>query len=538
MKNILKKIEFWLILIMFVAIFLRIYGINWGLPSKDYYFSYHSDEVHYIRGLSLMEPRKLNFNPHFFNWGTWHYFELGITIGIASLFDVVKLVKAKEFYYSYPLELAKIYLTGRLLSLLFAIATIYLLYLIGKRFYRNNKIALLAAFFMAINPAHILHSHYLKADTSVTFWVTALLFFSFYLLENGRLRYYVLSGIMGGLAIGAQQNGICFLLTILFAHLLREYKSFKDIKSYLLSRKLLIGYLSIALTYLIVSPYLYLSPAEFMLGVRRVIFRQGGGIDFVVRTNLLFDTFKAFNVALTAFFTFAGFAGIVYSIFSRSRKNLLIFFWLLPYATLIIAMASLNTRHQMLIFPGLLLLAAVFINFLFSIMIKKSRKLILTIFISFFSLYAIIYSLAYDKELSVKSIQKEASEWLLSNVPPGSVIAVARNPEIRNCPTIIHQDYYYKEKAVYKVINLDYNINYLGQQNPDYFIITKREGFCETGRCNAVNADFIGAIKKDYSVIKKFQRIASIFNMHFQPSISISDWEITFPVIYVLKRAN
>jgi uncharacterized membrane protein len=50
----------------------------------------------------------------------------------------------------------------RLMPLIFGVATIYLLYLFGKRFF-NEKIALMASFFLAISPYHVIYSQELRS---------------------------------------------------------------------------------------------------------------------------------------------------------------------------------------------------------------------------------------------------------------------------------------------------------------------------------------------------------------------------------------
>ncbi len=531
-----------LILIMLLALILRIYGINWGLPGKDYYFSYNSDEVHYIRGLSRMEPEKLDFNPHYFNWGTWHYYELGAIIGLAGFLNIVKLSKDKYFYYANPSEMAKIYLAGRFLSVLFALGTILLVYLIGKEIYSQN-LGLLAGFFMAINPAHIVNSHYLKADTSVTFWITLLLLSCIYLLKMCRLKWYILSGIFSGLAIGAQQNGICFMHTILFAHLLKEYKTpfnFEYAKKILLSRKLWIGYLAVFITYLIINPSLYLSSAEFVKG--HILLRSKWGtvavVDTVIDKINIANILSLFSVGLTPFFVFMGMAGLLYGIISKSRKFLLVVFWLLPYLIIMVTIKALNTRYQILIYPGLFLLAGGAIQFFYRKAKFKYLRVILVLIIILFSFYALIYSYAYDKELArEKTIQQEASEWLILNVPAKTKIGVINNPEIRHYPAIIHQDYFYKENSYYKIVNLNSNMDNLRSEQPQYLIFDEQISFYNKEESLLGPSDnFIKGVKDRYRLIKTFERRPSFLLFSFKSKTLIPDWEMPFPIIYILEK--
>lgn len=526
--------------IIILAFILRIYGINWGLPSKDYYFSYNSDEVHYIRGLSQMDPKKLDFNPHYFNWGTWHYYELGAIIGLASFLNIVKLDKDKYFYYSYPWEMAKIYLVGRLLSLIFALATVLLVYLIGKKIYGQN-LGLLASFFMAINPAHIINSHYLKADTSVTFWITLLLLTGIYLLKTGDLKWYILSGIFSGLAMGSQQSGICFVHTILLAHLLKEYKrpfNFENIKHTLLSRKLWTGYFVVFITYLLTNPSLYLSTAEFMNGNIFSLLKRGRGPDTVIDKITITNILGVFNVGLTQFFVFIGILGLFYGAMSKSKKLLLVLFWLLPYLVIMVIIRALNTRYQILVYPGLFLLAAGVVQFFYTKIKFRYLRIILILFITLFSFYTLIYSYAYDKELAKeKTIQQEASEWLIFNIPAKTKIGIPSSPEIRHYPTIIHQDYYYKENSRYIIINLNSNVNNLRSEQPQYLILNEKAAFYNKKEDSVKPSDdFMKEIRATYTIVKIFERYPTFLLFSFKAKTLIPDWEMPFPVIYILEK--
>ena len=525
-----------LFLIIIIAAILRVIGIAWGLPSKDYYFSYNSDEVNYIRGLSQMDPARFDFNPHYFNWGSWHYYELGAAIGLASFLNIVELNKDKNFYYSHPWVMAKIYLIGRLLSVLFALATVILVYLIGKKIYGVRE-GLLAALFMAINPAHIVHSHYLKADTSVTFWLTVLLLTAIYLLETGKLRWYILGGVFSAIAVGSQLNGIWFIHTIFFAHLLHKYRVSGRLNSFqnvFISKNLLIGYLSVLVVYLIINPSLYLSTAEFITGIRNVIFRQGGGIDTVGRVNLVINTVRAFGISLTPFFIVLGLSAVIYGVLSRSKTNLLLLIWLAPYLPFIIGWRALNTRHQMLIFPGVFVLSSGFIFFLYAKIRKKILRIILTGGVVLFCLYAAFYSYIYDKGLSGKTVQAEASEWLVLNVVPKSRIGILNNPEVRHYPTIIHQDYYYKENARYVIVNLNSSIDNLRAEQPEYLIFNRKVVFA--GKQDSYSRSLINYIENNYKLIKSIERRRFFLFFNFEPVFSTPDWEMPFPAIYILKK--
>ena len=53
-----------------VALLLRIYGLDWGLPSPAQVHSYHPDEITVIGPTLHMNIFTGEMNPHFFNYGS------------------------------------------------------------------------------------------------------------------------------------------------------------------------------------------------------------------------------------------------------------------------------------------------------------------------------------------------------------------------------------------------------------------------------------------------------------------------------------
>ncbi|MCD6407714.1 hypothetical protein J7L87_01525, partial [bacterium] len=156
--------KFFLLIIEFVFAFLVLTGIKWGLPSKKIkrmYFSdarelnqilekvkkinirktweiskkrreklprsyfnlirtFHPDEEIIIKSLSNMNPEKFDFNPHYFVYPAFFIYIVGGVLFLLHLFEVVKLIPDITFYFLNPDEMAKLYLTGRFITLISA----------------------------------------------------------------------------------------------------------------------------------------------------------------------------------------------------------------------------------------------------------------------------------------------------------------------------------------------------------------------------------------------------------------------------------
>jgi len=77
---------------------------------------------------------------------------------------------------------------GRVLSGLFDLGTVLMIYLIGRRLYRNAKIGLLAALFSSLAVLQIQLSHYFAVDTFANFFTYAAILVAVHILTGGPLE--------------------------------------------------------------------------------------------------------------------------------------------------------------------------------------------------------------------------------------------------------------------------------------------------------------------------------------------------------------
>ncbi len=195
-----------LVLILFTAVSLRLTGIDW-----DAYQHYHPDE-RYITWVATtiefptnwrtaLNPEKSAFNP--FYWPPdaasegivvlqdehrdFAYGHLPLYLGVAATRLVERIGPALVGFFPAEWLLTRDLLNGvgaiefrhitavsRALTALFDTATVFLVYLLGKRLY-SAPVGLLAAAFLAVNVMHIQLAHFFISDPFLTFFVVAAL---------------------------------------------------------------------------------------------------------------------------------------------------------------------------------------------------------------------------------------------------------------------------------------------------------------------------------------------------------------------------
>ena len=191
----LKPCWRWLGAVLAVGAVLRLFGIRWGFP-----YHFHPDENMMI--IVLDRIRAGHLNPDFFAYGS---FPLYLVKGIIGLFTVLIQGEVDP------------YLVGRIVAALCGIATLLVLFILGRRVY-GDRAALFGTLFLALSVIHIQLSHFYTVDIFLALIVVATLLGAWRLGSEGDRFSYIATGLLLGLG-GATKGAAVFLLPpIALAH--------------------------------------------------------------------------------------------------------------------------------------------------------------------------------------------------------------------------------------------------------------------------------------------------------------------------------
>ena len=180
-KNMqLKRIEInpvWYIIL--ASLIVRIWGINFGFPLRYA----HIDESVVI--FYTMRFFTWDFNPNpFFDYPTLYlyilffcyliYFIIGFVLG--KFHSIAHFI---EFYNSNPVPFI---LIGRILTVFFAVLTVWLVYRFAKKLF-DERTGLISALFISFSWQHVLSSHYATTDITAAF-LTFLAVFGKYAINK------------------------------------------------------------------------------------------------------------------------------------------------------------------------------------------------------------------------------------------------------------------------------------------------------------------------------------------------------------------
>lgn len=431
----------YLIVILLIASIFRFYNLNWD---NDWYL--HPDErmivlvttrIHWpensLEWQQIFTPES-PLNPKFFAYGSLPLYLLKITGSLsASLLD--------PRFGSYE----KINLVGRVLSTLFDLGTVSILFILGKKL-KDEKLGILASFFYAFAVLPIQLSHFYAVDTPLTFFILAVLYRLICFYENPTKKNAIFGGILFGLSLATKISAVVLLvpiITILLAEFILTFlkqphafhlwlpKFFKK----LFLQGGLIGSLAFV-TFVLVEPFAILDFSTFWqqtLEQGRMTndaFTFPYTLQYVGKIPYFYELKNILLWGLGPMLGTLAFAGALFFIYKTLKpfnfKFLILasFFWV--YFAIVGHFAIGFMRYMLPIYPLLCLFAAVLVYQL----LLNLKSLIIThqyFFIAWcllLGIFLLIWPFSFIHIYSQPNTRIQATNWINLSIPQGESIAV------------------------------------------------------------------------------------------------------------------
>jgi 4-amino-4-deoxy-L-arabinose transferase-like glycosyltransferase len=420
LASLSKRNEYIIVfLVLLIAILLRLHAINYDLP-----FVYDQDEPMFVtHALSMLKNH--DPNPHWFGppASTTMYllaFAYGAIYGFGTLTGAFQSPEDfRNLYYSNP---TVFYLSGRIISAVFGIATIGLVYKLGRRFF-GSATGLMAAAIVALSPIHILLSQQVRMDASMTFLVLLAFWYCLNILEKRDWPSYLLAGFFTGLATVTKYPAIVFSVSIAIAHFIAA-------PSMLADRRKLLGSAGACIAGAFIgSPFAFF---DFRTMLKDVITEARPEHLSATGEGLLRNLVWYFRGPLPNNLAWAGLIaavlGVVFCFASREGKR-----WVLVSfpVLFLLFISSLNLRWERWIvtaIPFLALLIALSITDLSMLARKRFSSSVSVVSMTLLSLALfvplVVDATSYARQTSGPYTSTLAREWLLDSVPANSKVLV------------------------------------------------------------------------------------------------------------------
>ena len=399
-------------LILIAAFLVRAIGINFGLP-----FVYHDDEpiiVNYALAYGSGD-----FNPHVFKVSPFLsyllFFVYGLFFVIGYIFRYFHNVR--DFAYLFLNNPAIFYLIGRALyGLAFGTASVFLLYILGKRYF-DKKTAFLATLFFALNYLHVRDSHYIYFDVPLTFFILLFFIKAYDFLKPPAERIdYVLLGILLAVASSVKYSGALLGLPFLIVLIYSLYVSGdKKISSKVLD--IFYCAAAFAAVMFLLNPFSFINFKEFTRSLSKMPVMQ-----LSPHFHLKVSLFEGCGIAAVAL----GIGGMLWAILRRRKRQALLVLYVAFYYFILNRGSQEAERLVMPLIPFILLFASSVIIEARTLLIKRkilSNALTLTAIaiLVYPSLIRIYYS---DRLFLREDTRTTAHRWIKQNIAKDSRIAL------------------------------------------------------------------------------------------------------------------
>jgi hypothetical protein len=419
-----------LLAIFVLALLLRLWGIQFGLP-----YVYHADEHYYANTALNLGAGVLNNPPYapvgfsnilFLEFAT--YFVFGRVQGIFG--------SAQQFEAAYRADPTVFYLLARMTTAMLGAATVLPVYWIGRTLRPELRAStgLLAAGLLATSFLHVRDSHYGVPDIAMTGAVTLSVALVLWGLHVGRSRIVLYAAVVAGVAISMKWTAIPVVLPVLLGSLVIRDRAQGETGPIASLRPILLAGLCIVLGFIltslqvIINPGPYISEAFGQLGAGRA-----GGFDIWQVDTLpgWFFYIKVLSYGLGILPLVLAALGLIRTIFTafvrRDTQRVLLLLFPVSYFIIMGATHHYFARYALPLVPFAALFAAEALLWFATWLSQRDRRLI-PVVTAVLTLAAIALPLAssirHDILLTRTDTRTLAKEWIEANIPADSRIAI------------------------------------------------------------------------------------------------------------------
>jgi 4-amino-4-deoxy-L-arabinose transferase-like glycosyltransferase len=255
-----------LFLICLGALILRLWYIGFELPNIYTGFEQHEVMRAVRLGMGNFDFERIGKGGYFYLL----FVEYGVFFVVLKLMGIVQ--SAQDFAVYFLRDPSPFWIIGRVTTAVIGTISVALTYILGKKLF-DWRVGLMAALFLAINPLHIKYSHYAGVDVPMVMLAIVTLYMMMVLLETGRVKHYLLAGLLVGLAATTKFSGILLALPLLLAHGLR-IRDERAERSAWLDRRLWLALLAMVGIYIVANPGVIVTFSSFLGMVKGLLFAK------------------------------------------------------------------------------------------------------------------------------------------------------------------------------------------------------------------------------------------------------------------------
>jgi len=420
-----------LIIILSIGAILRFYGLHNAENTDEY------NEV--MEALRVASGR--------FNYERW--MKKGFQNLLAVEFGIYFIIGYLINIFSSPVDFAEkvvrdmepLFLIGRYTVASMGVASIALVYMLGKQIY-NARVGLIAALFLSVASLHVWTSHLVNTDVPLTFFFLLSLYFVVKFYSSGKLIDYIVAAFFGAVTINIKLTGVGIGFIFIVAHIIRCNDQQRSLINYIFCKEILYSFIAFIIGLIISNPPIVIGLKEFIQYNYAIYANVYDEIPYAIDDNAYFT----YLVLLTKEFGIPLFllsiASLSYAIYKRESWDYIFIIYLIGiYLILSSTTFLVQDRYLMTLIPILYLLNARLIDSVINKITLLSRQKIisLTIVCVLVLLIPVTNSIVYVRTLTDENTSKVSKKWIEKNIPAGSNILMDAGRTIITSGPRLHQ---------------------------------------------------------------------------------------------------
>lgn len=433
-----------LLAILGLATFLRVWGMDYGLPHPIA----RPDEERIV-GRAMQILATGNFHPGDFIYpGLLKYLN---TLALAAYVEVGKIMGRYDRVFDFLLDVAITrpglqYLICRAVSIFLGVCTVAATYGLGRDAYRSRAVGLVASATLATCLLHVRDSRFATVDVPMTFFIVMSLWFAVRVSRRWRLMDFVLSGAFAGFATATKYNAGLAILGVAMASLLalRTRTETEDGEErpdrVTLSIRLVLAGVVMSAVFAVCTPFTLLHYRDVLATfqeIQRVLYTGTG-------ERAIWVHFRAtFPLGFGWPFFLAAAAGVLRSLWRRRSADLVLLAFHVPSFATAAGVRWVFPRYVIPYIPILAVLAAEFLVR----GLGRSKTLPAIAAVLLLAGPGLSKSAGFDRLAARKDTRVLAAEWIAENVPPRSDVLLCRgygapflNADRRRPPAFVPKD--------------------------------------------------------------------------------------------------
>jgi hypothetical protein len=405
-------------LILLLALVVRVIGITYGLP-----YVYYPDEAVIVNHAVAFGTGDLN--PHYFIYPSLYMYVLFVIYSFIYVIGwlIGTFASTDDFIRLFFNDATPFYLPGRLLAALSGVASVAMVYVVGRRSY-NVTVGVVASSFLAFSVMHVEFSHYVKTHVPAGLLVILCLnlAWSIYVGTN-QWRHYLWAGVVAGLAASTVYHAGFVLISVIVAHVLKWRDSRDGSRPALFDARIIGAVGASFVAFVLGTPFALLDWRTFVteLGSTATTYSGGG---FWEQGTLY--PLTSLGRTIGSPLGLVTILGLGYACLRFRPVDIILASQPLFLAGFLMLFPTKEAHHMLIAMPALTVLGASLLVDLIGWCIRHPLVQPAAIAVATASLVIApaTQSLASSLRMSQPDTRDVAKKWIEENIPPGSRIVM------------------------------------------------------------------------------------------------------------------